>query len=67
MDQTLLIFLAWKEPYNVYNGHKNAMKNLKGQESSKISLHEVAAIRKVKNIFDQFCHKITKIDMKFKF
>ena len=58
---------AWKEPYNVYNGYKNAKKNLKGQEKSKIPLHEAVAIRKVKNIFDQFYHRITKIDMKFKF
>ena len=43
------------------------MKNLKGQENSKIPLHEAVAIRKVKNMFDQFCHRITKIDMKFKF
>ena len=62
-----MISFAWKEPYNVYNGHKNAKKNLKGQENSKTPLHEAVAIRKVKNIFDQFCHGITKIDMKFKF
>ena len=58
---------AWKEPYNVYNGYKNAKQNLKGQEKSKIPLHKAVAIRKVKNIFDQFYHRITKIDMKFKF
>ena len=58
---------AWKEPYNVYNGYKNAKKNLKGQEKSKIPLYKAVAIRKVKKIFDQFYHRITKIDMKFKF
>ena len=52
---------------NVYNGHKNAKENLKSQEKSKLSLHEAVAIQKVKNIFDQFYHRITKIDMKFKF
>ena len=62
-----MISFAWKEPYNVYNGHKNAKENLKSQEKSKLSLHEAVAIRKVKNIFDQFYHRITKIDMKFKF
>ena len=62
-----MIFFAWKEPYNVYNGYKNAKKNLKGQEKCKIPLHKAVAIRKVKKIFDQFYHRITKIDMKFKF
>ena len=63
----ILISFAWKEPYNVYNGHKNAKKNLKGQEKSKIPLHKAVAIWKVKNIFDQFYHGITKINKKFKF
>ena len=62
-----MISFAWKEPYNGYIGHKNAKKNLKGQENSKIPLQKAVAIRKVKNIFDQFYHRITKIDMKFKF
>ena len=41
--------------------------NLKGQEESRISLHKAVAIQKVKDIFDQFYHRITKINIKFKF
>ena len=56
-----MIFFAWKEPYNVYNGHNNAKKNLKGQEKSKLPLHEAVAIRKVENIFDQFYQGLQKL------
>ena len=62
-----MISFAWKESYNVCNGHKNAKKNLKGQEKSKIPLHKAVAVQKLKNKVDQFYHRITKIDMKFKF